>query len=90
MQSWFYGMLFQKFQATFHRKKFRQFREYRLNNIWSRSLHMYISSPSRQTKYKVISSLKFYRTTGQTFSRTLSKKVKPSASYAMLLKPMQS
>ena len=90
MQSWFYGMLFQKLQATFHRKKSRQFRKYRLNNIWSNSLHMYISGPSPETKYKVISSLTFYRATGQTFSRALSKKVKPSASYSMLLKPMQS
>ena len=40
MQSWSYAILFQRLQATFHWKKFRQFREYHLNNIWSRSLHI--------------------------------------------------
>ena len=62
----------------------------RLNSIWSRFLQMYISGPSRQTKYKVIRSSTSYPATGQTFSRTLPKKVKLSASHAMLLKPMQS
>ena len=39
-----------------------------------------------EKKYKFISSLTFYRETGQNFSRTLSKKVKHSASHAMLSK----
>ena len=84
------AVLQQRLQAIFHRKKIRQFRECRLNNIWSRSLHMYISGPSRQQKCKVISSSTLYPSIGQTFSRTLSKKLKLSASHAMLPKPMQS
>ena len=44
------AVLQQRLQATFHREKIRQFRECRLNNIWSRSLHMYISRPVRQKK----------------------------------------
>ena len=56
MQSWSYAMLFQRLQVTFHRKKFRQFREFRLNNTWSRSLHMYISGPSRKKKKKKLSA----------------------------------
>ena len=62
----------------------------RLNSICSRFLQMYISGPSRQTKYKFIRSSTFYPATSQTFSRTLSKKVKLSASHAMLPKLMQS
>ena len=62
----------------------------RLNSICSRFLRMYVSDPTRQTKYKFIRSSTFYPATGQTFSRTLSKKVKLSASQAMLPKPMQS
>ena len=34
-----------------------------------------------------LSSMAFYSATGQTFCRTLSKKAKLSASYAMLPKP---
>ena len=75
MQSWPYAMLCQRLQATFHRKKFRQFSECRLNNIWSRSLHMSGSGPSRQKRYKVIINSTFYPATSQTFSQTLSKKV---------------
>ena len=71
-------------------EKIRQIQNIRLNSICSRSSHMYISGPSRQTKYKVIRSSTLYPATGQTFSRTLSKKVKLSASHAMLPKPMQS
>ena len=55
------------------------------NVIW-----MYISGPWRQKIYKVISSLTFYTATSQTFSRTLCKKVKLSATHAVLPKPMQS
>ena len=51
--------------------------------------YVYIKSLMSK-KYKVISSLTFYPATGQTFSRTLCKKVKLSASHAVLPKPMQS
>ena len=40
--------------------------------------------------FKVISSLTFYTATSQTFSQTLCKKVKLSASHAVLPKPVQS
>ena len=48
--------------------------------------YVYISGPSSQKKYKVISNSRFYPATGQTFSRTLSKKLKLSASHAILPK----
>ena len=53
MQSWSYALLSQRLLATLHRKKFRQFRQCRLNNVWSLSLHMYISGPSRQKKIQL-------------------------------------
>ena len=76
--------------SSISHEKIQAIQKIRLNSIWSRSLHMYISGPSRQTKYKVIRSTTLYPATGQTFSRTLSKKIKLSASHAMLRKPMQS
>ena len=45
MQYQSYAMLSQRLQATLHRKKFRQFRQCCLNNIWLLCLHMYISGP---------------------------------------------
>ena len=55
------------------------------------TLFTYVNIRSFTSKiYTVISSSTFYPATGQTFSRTLSKKVKLSASHAMLPKPMQS
>ena len=76
--------------SSISHEKIQAIQKIRLNSIWSRSLHMYISGPSRQTKYKVIRSTTLYPASGQTFSRTLSKKIKLSASHAMLRKPMQS
>ena len=55
------------------------------------TLFTYVNIRSFTSKiYTVISSSTFYPATGQTFSRTLSKKVKLSASHAMLPKPVQS
>ena len=53
---------------------------------------MYISSPSRQINIKLSAAQHATQqpATGQTFSQTVPKKVKPSASHAMLPKPMQS
>ena len=52
--------------------------------------YVYIRSFTSRKIYKVISSSTFYPATGQPFIRTLSKKVKLSASLAILPKPMQS
>ena len=71
MQSWSYAMLSQRLQTTLHRKKFRQFRQCRLSNIWSLSLHMYISGPSHQKTVKVMPSLlrKSAETNAETAAR---------------------
>ena len=60
------------------------------NVVWTTSGHalyicIYIRSFTSK-KYKVISNSRFYPATGQTFSRTLSRKLKLSASHAMLPK----
>ena len=65
------------------------------NVVWTRSGHsLYISIYQVLHVKKIykfmLSARIFYPATGQTFSRTLSKKVKLAASHAMLPKPMQS
>ena len=80
------------FKQHFRGKNSGNSRKCCLNNICSGSLHnVYIRSFTSK-KYKVITAVRVIPAAGQTFSRTLSKKVKLSASHAnaMLLKPMQS
>ena len=59
MQSWSYVMLSQRLQAILHRKKFRQFRQCRLNNIYLVTLFIYVYIRSFTSKkiYKVMLSL---------------------------------
>ena len=83
-------MLSERLQSTLHKKDPGKSGNSE-NVAWRTSnhaLHMCISGLSRRKKYKFISSSTFYPATGQTFSRTVSKKVKLSASHAMLPKCM--
>ena len=50
-----------------------------------------INKPGKAAKFPTLnSSLAFYRTNGQTFRQTLSKRVNLLVSYSMLPNPMQS